>query len=78
MWLASTHSGVPWRTNRAWLRILRTGGFAVVQKCHLIHKALDFKEEVAVKRLKPEVLKGPNDLKEFLLEANLLRKLRHP
>ncbi len=33
--------------------------------------------QVAVKRLKPEVLKGSEDLKEFLMEGNLMRKLRH-
>jgi hypothetical protein len=32
---------------------------------------------VAVKQLRPDVLKGPDELKEFLTEANLLRKLRH-
>lgn len=32
---------------------------------------------MAVKRLKPEVLKGADDLKEFLMEGNLMRKLRH-
>jgi hypothetical protein len=31
-----------------------------------------------VKKLKPEVLGSPDDLKEFLTEANLLRKMRHP
>jgi hypothetical protein len=36
------------------------------------------KQLVAVKRLKPEVLKGAHDLKEFLLEGNLMRKLKHP
>ena len=32
---------------------------------------------MAVKRLKPEVLKGSQDLKDFLMEGNLLRKLKH-
>jgi serine/threonine protein kinase len=35
-------------------------------------------EPVAVKRLLPDALAGPEDLKEFLAEANLLRKMRHP
>lgn len=35
------------------------------------------RQEVAVKRLKPEVLKGTADLKDFLLEGNLMRKLQH-
>jgi hypothetical protein len=33
--------------------------------------------DVAVKQLRPEVLASAEDLREFLLEANLLRKLRH-
>jgi hypothetical protein len=32
---------------------------------------------VAVKKLKPEVLKGARDLKDFLMEANLMRKLKN-
>lgn len=32
---------------------------------------------VAVKRLKPEVLQEPNDLKDFLMEVNVMRKLKH-
>lgn len=36
-----------------------------------------FTEAVAVKRLRPDVLKSPDDLREFLTEANLLRKLQH-
>jgi len=32
---------------------------------------------VAVKQLKPEVLTEPGDLKGFLLEANVMRKLKH-
>ena len=32
---------------------------------------------VAVKQLKPEVLKEANDLKDFLMEVNVMRKLRH-
>jgi hypothetical protein len=36
-----------------------------------------FSEAVAVKRLRPDVLQGPDDLREFLTEANLLRKLQH-
>lgn len=31
---------------------------------------------VAVKKLRPEVLKGSSDLKDFLMEANLMRKLK--
>jgi len=32
---------------------------------------------VAVKQLKPEVLKESNDLKDFLMEVNVMRKLTH-
>ena len=39
--------------------------------------ACRLQELVAVKQLRPDVLKGPDELKEFLTEANLLRKLRH-
>ena len=35
------------------------------------------RQQVAVKQLKPEVLKGAQDLKEFLMEGNLQRKLKH-
>lgn len=54
------------------------GGFADVHAAQLLDPLLpDFSESVAVKRLRPDVLKGPADLKEFLTEANLLRKLAH-
>jgi hypothetical protein len=33
---------------------------------------------VAVKQLKPEVLASTSDLKDFLLEVNIMRKLKHP
>jgi serine/threonine protein kinase len=32
---------------------------------------------VAVKQLKPTVLQEPNDLKDFLTEVNVMRKLKH-
>lgn len=34
-------------------------------------------EVVAVKKLKPKVLDSPSDLKDFLLEVNVMRKLKH-
>jgi len=40
--------------------------------------SLPFGEPVAVKRLRPDALPGPEELKEFLAEANLLRKMHHP
>jgi hypothetical protein len=38
---------------------------------------VDFSEPVAVKQLLPDVLASPDDLREFLMEANLLRKMKH-
>ncbi|PNW73467.1 hypothetical protein CHLRE_14g632860v5 [Chlamydomonas reinhardtii] len=56
------------------------GAFATVQSC-----SLDPPDGcggprllVAVKSLKPEVLEDVEDLRRFLLEANLVRKLHHP
>ncbi|KAG2431212.1 hypothetical protein HXX76_009740 [Chlamydomonas incerta] len=56
------------------------GAFATVQSC-----SLDPPDGcggprllVAVKSLKPEVLEDMEDLRRFLLEANLVRKLHHP
>eukprot|EP00775_Hariotina_reticulata_P010407 gene10407-10565_t len=57
--------------------LLGQGGFADVHQAELVDPLLGFTEPVAVKRLRPDVLKGPDDLKEFLTEANLLRKLKH-
>lgn len=58
--------------------LLGQGGFADVHAAQLLNPLLpDFSEPVAVKRLRPDVLKDPADLKEFLTEANLLRKLAH-
>lgn len=58
--------------------LLGQGGFADVHAAELSDPLLPtFSETVAVKRLRPDVLKGPDDLREFLTEANLLRKLQH-
>lgn len=58
--------------------LLGQGGFADVHAAELIDPLLpSFSESVAVKRLRPDVLKSPDDLREFLTEANLLRKLQH-
>jgi serine/threonine protein kinase len=35
-------------------------------------------EPVAVKALRPDALRSPAELREFLAEANLLRKMAHP
>ncbi|MEW5314051.1 MAG: hypothetical protein WDW38_005575 [Sanguina aurantia] len=53
------------------------GGFATVHKCSLLEPS-GLSVMVAVKQLLPEVLKGADDLRDFLAEANLLRKMRHP
>lgn len=45
--------------------------------CSLLEPS-GLKVMVAVKQLLPEVLKGADDLRDFLAEANLLRKMRHP
>ncbi len=37
-----------------------------------------FDEPVAVKALRPDALRSPAELREFLAEANLLRKMAHP
>ncbi|KAF6253037.1 kinase-like domain-containing protein [Scenedesmus sp. NREL 46B-D3] len=57
--------------------LLGQGGFADVHAAQLLDPLLGFKQPVAVKRLRPDVLKSPADLREFLTEANLLRKLAH-
>jgi serine/threonine protein kinase len=58
--------------------LLGQGGFADVHAAELLDPLLpSFSETVAVKRLRPDVLKSPDDLREFLTEANLLRKLQH-
>jgi hypothetical protein len=58
--------------------LLGQGGFADVHAAELSDALLpSFSEAVAVKRLRPDVLQGPDDLREFLTEANLLRKLQH-
>ncbi|GIM07473.1 hypothetical protein Vretimale_11598, partial [Volvox reticuliferus] len=54
------------------------GAFATVQKCGLEMAPGGPSLSVAVKTLKPHVLSDFEDLRRFLLEANLLRKLHHP
>jgi hypothetical protein len=58
--------------------LLGQGGFADVHAAELADPHMPaFTEAVAVKRLRPDVLKSAADLREFLTEANLLRKLQH-
>ncbi|GLI67684.1 hypothetical protein VaNZ11_011946 [Volvox africanus] len=54
------------------------GAFATVQRCGLEMLPGGPSLAVAVKTLKPHVLSDFEDLRRFLLEANLLRKLHHP
>jgi hypothetical protein len=59
--------------------LLGQGGFAEVHRATLTDPALPgFEEPVAVKTLRPDVLRSPQELREFLAEANLLRKMMHP
>ncbi|KAI8465382.1 MAG: hypothetical protein J3K34DRAFT_396170 [Monoraphidium minutum] len=59
--------------------LLGEGGFAEVHRAVLRDPALPgFEEAVAVKTLRPGALAGPHELREFLAEANLLRKMAHP
>ena len=57
--------------------MIGTGGFAEVHAAQLRSPFVDFSESVAVKQLLPDVLASPDDLREFLMEANLLRKMKH-
>jgi hypothetical protein len=59
--------------------LLGQGGFAEVHRATLRDASLPgFEEPVAVKTLRPDVLRSPQELREFLAEANLLRKMAHP
>uniref|UniRef100_A0A7S3R107 Protein kinase domain-containing protein n=1 Tax=Dunaliella tertiolecta TaxID=3047 RepID=A0A7S3R107_DUNTE len=53
-------------------KLLGEGAFATV---HLARRAAG--KPVAVKQLKPQVLQEPHDLKDFLMEVNVMRKLTH-
>jgi hypothetical protein len=67
------------RNGITWVCVgLHAGGFAIVQKVDWLNPTTNVAEVVAVKKLKPEALSGADDLKEFLLEANLMRKMHHP
>lgn len=57
---------------------LGQGGFAEVRRATLRDPTLPgFEEAVAVKALRADVLRSPAELREFLAEANLLRKMAH-
>lgn len=56
---------------------LGEGGFAVVEQCLYTPKSGEPPSMVAVKKLKPEILKSEADLKLFLDEVSLMRKLKH-
>ncbi|KAA6421992.1 MAG: dual specificity kinase splA-like [Trebouxia sp. A1-2] len=57
-------------------RGLGEGAFATVQHCTLKQENGQA-VQVAVKKLKPHVLSNAMDLREFLSEANTLRRLKH-
>ena len=55
------------------LRVVGEGAFATVHKC----QRLSTQEVVAVKVLKPQMLRHEQDVYDFFLEAQVLRKLKH-
>ncbi|CAD7695667.1 unnamed protein product [Ostreobium quekettii] len=57
--------------------LLGEGGFATVHRSLLFDPRKNSHKAVAVKVLKPDLLKSPDDLREFLMEANLQRKMKH-
>lgn len=72
----------PLYVSASWLEcgdLLGEGGFAEVRRAALRDPSLPgFEEPVAVKALRPGALRSPRELREFLAEANLLRKMAHP
>lgn len=58
------------------LKKLGEGGFAVVEKALLSVPGKE-PEVVAIKTLKPGLIKDEEDLHELIQEANVLRKLKH-
>ena len=58
--------------------LLGEGAYATVHRSSLSPSNGGVCYEVAVKKLKPEVLSEMHDLKDFLKEANLMRKLKSP
>ena len=55
------------------IRVVGEGAFARVHKC----ERLSTQEVVAVKVLKPQMLRNEQDVYDFFLEAQVLRKLKH-
>ena len=61
------------------LKVLGEGAFATVELCRMASDGTHNKSKlVAVKRLKPELVKNPLDLKNFVSECSTLRELSHP
>ena len=60
------------KSDAAQVRHLGDGGFASVDEC-LLHG-----QNVAVKRLKPELFANDTDLKNFVTEGVTIARLRHP
>lgn len=59
-------------------RVIGEGRFAIVEHCTLRRERAPEALNVAVKFLKPNLLNSPRDLQDFVNEARLLRKIRHP
>ncbi|KAF5837365.1 kinase-like domain-containing protein [Dunaliella salina] len=62
-------------------KLLGEGAFAAVHLARLLPPDVPHRKSagrpVAVKQLKPQVLQEPHDLKDFLMEVNVMRKLKH-
>lgn len=57
--------------------LLGEGGFAVVHRCLYVDPNSNDTISVAKKELKPNLLESIEDLREFVMEASLQRKLNH-
>ena len=60
------------------VKVLGEGAFATVELCRMASETGDKAKLVAVKRLKPELVKNPEDLQCFVAECSTLRELSHP
>lgn len=59
------------------IKRLGEGGYAVVDLC-IYSSSKGQLRPVAVKQLRPDVLKNENDRQSFLKEAKLLKEMKHP
>lgn len=53
------------------------GGFAVVHRCLYYDPLKGKTSSVAMKELKSDLLENVEDMREFVMEASLQRKLHH-